>query len=366
MCLGVIMKHPVAILAAGALALTAGLLVTVKTADDANAATRFSTTSRVNTMKFAPRQNFKVQKFSTQKSFTKRKLIAPKKFIVTKHKFVPGKTKFKNVNLSKFPKSKFIPLPKGIKGPIGISSLGPKGFKGPIGLKKGPKLINVVGPVKLLPKGPKITLINNKNFTIWRGPRNIWWNGRLRSLVALSVLGGLTIGGTYYLADGYVPIAGPICHGITEEGCSLVWREVPTEDGDVIWQCVQFCPPPPGGTVTVAPPGATPTATTVAAADTRTAAAPVAATAMAQGCDLSIHAEPNFVGVNSEVTADQPLLSTYGWDKAIASINIKSGTWDFYSEENYGGEMIRLAPGQYPTLAQGWDKTINSLMCAQP
>jgi len=229
---------------------------------------------------------------------------------------------------------------KGPKGPTGISAVGPKGPKGPY--------INVVGA----PKGPNVTLINNRNINIFRGPRSIWWNGRLRTLVALGVLGGIYVGGTYLIADGYVPVAYPACRGITVEGCSLTWRDVPTDDGGVIAQCVQFCP-----------------RRVASAVDTPVLAAPAAApvpAAMAQGCEISIHAEPNFGGVNSDVTADQPQLNQYGWDKAISSINVKSGTWDFYSDDNYGGQMIRLGPGQYPTLAQGWDKTINSLMCAQP
>jgi hypothetical protein len=43
---------------------------------------------------------------------------------------------------------------------------------------------------------------------------------------------------------------------------------------------------------------------------------------------------------------------------------VTTGTWDLYSEPNYGGQMVRLAPGQYDEL-QAWDKQISSFMCAQ-
>lgn len=347
------MKRHVAILAAGAVALASGLLITVNTADDANAAVRSFSTSR----SFTTHRTFSNKTLSNKTLSNKTKFTTSKTKFTTSKKFSTSKTKFSN---TKFNINKFGNLPKGLTAPKGIS-LGPNALKGPKGISLGPKAANLAGP-KLLPKGQNFTLINKKNFTIFRGPRGIWWNGRLRTLVALGVLGGIYVGGTYFLADGYVPIGYPVCRGLTEEGCSLVWRDVPTEDGDVIAQCVQFCPRAPTAVSTEAPPAvAAPTL-----ADTRTAAAAVPAGAMAKGCDMSIHADPNFGGINSQVTDDQPQLSVSGWNQAISSITVKSGIWDFYADENYGGQMIRLAPGQYPTLAQGWDKTINSLMCAQP
>ena len=361
------MKHHVAILMAGAMALTAGLLVAVETADDAVAATR--------TFSRAPAQRINVQRSSTVRTNVSRTNVNRtnisrtnvsrtnvnrtnisrtnvnrtnvNRTTRTTTKFSPSKQQFSNPNIPKNAKfggpnsPKFGNIPK----TTGITQFGPKGLKGPPGgIALGPK-----GP-----KGPNIGVAGPKGgpfINIVRGPRSIWWNGRLRTLVALSVLGGIYVGGTYFIADGYVPLGVPACRGLTPDGCQLTWRDVPTDDGGVIAQCVQFCP-----------------RRVATAVDAPVVAQPVAApvAAVAQGCEISIHAEPNFGGVNSDVTADQPQLSQFGWDKAISSINIKSGTWDFYSDDNYGGQMIRLAPGQYATLAQGWDKTINSMMCAQP
>jgi hypothetical protein len=94
------------------------------------------------------------------------------------------------------------------------------------------------------------------------------------------------------------------------------------------------------------------------------AAAQPVTSAMAQGCLVEIYSQVALTGPSSAVAADQPRLSEYGWDKQISSLNVKSGTWDFYSEPDYGGQMMQLPPGQYANL-EGWDKQISSLMCTQ-
>jgi len=39
-------------------------------------------------------------------------------------------------------------------------------------------------------------------------------------------------------------------------------------------------------------------------------------------------------------------------------IQVQAGTWDFFSEENFGGESMRLSAGPYPMLAPEWSKRI--------
>ena len=51
--------------------------------------------------------------------------------------------------------------------------------------------------------------------------------------------------------------------------------------------------------------------------------------------------------------------------QVIASMQIQAGTWDFFSEDNFSGENMRLAPGAYPELAPEWSKRIGSFMCLQ-
>jgi hypothetical protein len=64
-----------------------------------------------------------------------------------------------------------------------------------------------------------------------------------RRHVPLRYLSPIFLGGAYYYAYRYLPYDGPVCSGVTENGCQMQWIEVPVEDGDETgWQCVEFCP----------------------------------------------------------------------------------------------------------------------------
>jgi hypothetical protein len=62
---------------------------------------------------------------------------------------------------------------------------------------------------------------------------------------------------------------------------------------------------------------------------------------------------------------DQPRLSEAGWKNEIASVQVKAGTWDFFAEDDFGGEAMRLPPGTYADLGP-WTKKVGSFMCSQP
>jgi len=34
----------------------------------------------------------------------------------------------------------------------------------------------------------------------------------------------------------------PYCEGLTEDGCELMWQPVETVEGDLVDQCVAYCP----------------------------------------------------------------------------------------------------------------------------
>jgi hypothetical protein len=242
--------------------------------------------------------------------------------------------------------------PGKIKTGPGKITTGP-GKVGPGKVATGPGPTAGPGPGAIGPG--RITVINNVNVTIFRGTRTIFWAGRLRTLLAAELLAGVYLSGTYYEPDGYVALAEPVCRGATAEGCALSWRNVPTQDGDSMAQCVQFCQRTPAGRTRLA---------TAAAADPAAAATPPGPAAMAQGCEVMIYSDPSFAGTSADVTSDQPQLGADGWDKEIASLEVKAGTWDFYAEDNYGGQTIRLPPGRYGTL-EAWSKQISSFMCAQ-
>jgi Beta/Gamma crystallin len=87
---------------------------------------------------------------------------------------------------------------------------------------------------------------------------------------------------------------------------------------------------------------------------------------VAQGtCQVTIFSEANFAGAGVPTTEEQPRLSESGWQNQIASIQVQCGTWDFYSDENFGGETMRLTAGPYPALPPEWTKRIGSFMCVQ-
>jgi hypothetical protein len=111
---------------------------------------------------------------------------------------------------------------------------------------------------------------------------------------------------------------------------------------------VQFCPrpnapPPPRAATLVAPPPIAPGA-----------------------CEISIFSEPDFGGVNATATDEQPSLGQIGWQDQVASVQVKAGTWDFFSDQEFTGETMRLPPGEYRDLGPDWTKHSGSFMCVQP
>jgi len=145
-----------------------------------------------------------------------------------------------------------------------------------------------------------------------------------------------------------VSVARLYCSGITPDGCQLNWQQVAFEGGGSEWQCVQYCqrpgqPPPPRAIALVAAPPAP-----------------------ANGrCEVEIFAQPKLTGVNAPSSVDRPRLAEAGWKNEIASVQVKAGTWDFFSEDEFAGESMRLPPGPYPELGPQWTKRIGSFMCVQ-
>jgi hypothetical protein len=178
----------------------------------------------------------------------------------------------------------------------------------------------------------------------------VWLHGERHAVVPTALLGIVLIGDSYWYPTGYVSMEGPACTGMTADGCQLQWRMVDFEDDDAEPQpqCVQYCPqagPPPQQAATLPPPPAT-----------------------AEGgeCQTTIYSEANFAGNSAPTGNSQPILSTTGWRNEIASIVVAAGTWDFFADENFGGESLRLTPGTYPRLPPEWTRHIGSFMCTKP
>ena len=294
--------------------------------------------ARVNAARTTPRVNVvRTPKVHTVRSTARVNVVRSSRTV--------NRTQFRKLNVSgpgggpKFKK----PGPNKLVSP---AQLNPNKLQlAPNKLQLGPGKIN---PVGLKPGNFPIVKLGNKVAPIWKGPKKIWWGGGWKTFIPLSALGVVLVGGTYFYPDGYLGLARPYCEGITPDGCRLNWQMVNFEDGGADWQCVQFCPrrgalPPPQAAALVAPPP------------------------IPQGrCEVAIYPEPSFAGNVVATSEEQPRLSESGWQNQIASVQVRAGTWDFYSGENFTGETMRLPPGPYPTLGAEWTKHIGSFMCSQP
>jgi len=238
-------------------------------------------------------------------------------------------------------------IPRGPQGPttVGLS---------PTGLRFGPH--EPIATPDHLRQGPNAlrqsrfpaVAVNNRFFPIVRGEKFMHLGGRNRFFVPLGALGTVLIGGSYWDPDGYVSTAAPFCTGYTPDGCQLHWRMVDFVDGGGEPQCVQYCPvagPPPAQVATLPPPP------------------PL----LSRGsCQMTIFSDPNFAGTSAPTGDNQPNLSESGWQNEISSVQVQSGTWDFFTDDDYGGTTMRLTTGSYPTLTPDWNKKINSFMCVEP
>lgn len=86
-------------------------------------------------------------------------------------------------------------------------------------------------------------MIRGRNFSVWRGNGyRVRHGGGWRTFVALGTLGALTVGAVSYYPYAYLSAPQPYCEGLTEDGCELSWQNVQTIEGDVVGQCVSYCP----------------------------------------------------------------------------------------------------------------------------
>ena len=76
--------------------------------------------------------------------------------------------------------------------------------------------------------------------------------------------------------------------------------------------------------------------------------------------------DQNFGGLSAPTGDTQADLAETGWQNEISSMQIASGTWDFFTDPNFGGATMRLPAGPYPTLSPDWTKKIGSFQCVQP
>lgn len=84
--------------------------------------------------------------------------------------------------------------------------------------------------------------IRGHNYSVWREGYRVRYHNGWRTFVALSALGVLAVGAATYYPYAYIEAPRPFCEGLTDDGCYLDWDEVETIEGDLIGQCVAYCP----------------------------------------------------------------------------------------------------------------------------
>ena len=91
-------------------------------------------------------------------------------------------------------------------------------------------------------RGVSRAAIQGRNYSVWRGTHRVRYGGRWRTFGALGLLGAIIIGSDQYYPYAYISAPENYCEGLTEDGCELMWEDVQTIEGDVVPQCVAYCP----------------------------------------------------------------------------------------------------------------------------
>lgn len=92
------------------------------------------------------------------------------------------------------------------------------------------------------PRGAGRTTIQGRNYSVWRSNYRVRRGNGWRTFVALGALGTVAIGANQFYPYAYIQAPENYCDGRTEDGCQLVWEDVETIEGDVLGQCVAYCP----------------------------------------------------------------------------------------------------------------------------
>jgi hypothetical protein len=77
---------------------------------------------------------------------------------------------------------------------------------------------------------------------VWRSGYRVRYGSAWRTFIALSALSAIAIGYDNYYPYAYISAPQPYCESMTEDGCQLMWQELQTLEGDIINQCVAYCP----------------------------------------------------------------------------------------------------------------------------
>jgi len=81
-------------------------------------------------------------------------------------------------------------------------------------------------------------------------------------------------------------------------------------------------------------------------------------------CRVVVYWDADFKGERWEAEQNQTYVGDH-WNDQISSIRVISGTWRFYWDANYGGEMVEVKPGEYRYVGGHWNDQISSFRCVR-
>jgi hypothetical protein len=140
--------------------------------------------------------------------------------------------------------------PKGTTRLVGQPKSGQK-VVGPAGLgNKTPRVVTPRGTrtitasrLRGVPtRGLGRTVIGGHNYSAWRSGHRVRHGSGWRTFVGIGALGAIAIGSSEFYPYAYISAPENYCEGLTEDGCELMWQDVETIEGDVVPQCVAYCP----------------------------------------------------------------------------------------------------------------------------
>jgi hypothetical protein len=142
--------------------------------------------------------------------------------------------------------------PRTVTRPVVTPGLGAPAVSGPkvaapaaaprVVTRRGPRAVTTSRLRGAPARGAARTVVRGQNYSAWRSGYRIRRDGGWRTFVGLGALGAIIIGSDQYYPYAYISAPEPYCQGQTEDGCELMWQPVETEEGDVIDQCVAYCP----------------------------------------------------------------------------------------------------------------------------
>ena len=136
--------------------------------------------------------------------------------------------------------SRVVGQPKG-----GQKTVGPTGFgnKTPrVVTPRGTRTITASRLRGVPTRGLGRTVIGGHNYSAWRSGHRVRHGRGWRTFVGIGALGAIAIGSSEFYPYAYISAPENYCEGLTEDGCELMWQDVETIEGDVVPQCVAYCP----------------------------------------------------------------------------------------------------------------------------